>query len=106
MNSQSKHIELMDYARGVAILLVLLCHSVSSSFGYEFVPWDGWIRDFSAVPVSSLLAYPLSLGGVGVAVFFVISGFCIHLSFQQQGKQWGSGLLCGPSSFYILEFFW
>jgi peptidoglycan/LPS O-acetylase OafA/YrhL len=34
---------------------------------------------------------------MGVPVFFVVSGFCIHVSFQQQGQRWGS--------FFIRRFF-
>ena len=40
---------------------------------------------------------PLHMGWIGVAIFFVVSGFCIHSSFQQQGKEWGS--------FFIRRFF-
>lgn len=27
---------------------------------------------------------------MGVPIFFVVSGFCIHISFHQQGQHWGS----------------
>src|SRR4029079_6537576 len=32
---------------------------------------------------SFLLVLPATLGSAGVAVFFAVSGFCIHLSFQR-----------------------
>lgn len=89
MNGSKKHIELLDYARAVAIISVLLFHSLASTFGYEDLPWHGWVRSFS-VPASFLCLLPCSFGQVGVAIFFVVSGFCIHLSFQQQGKDWRS----------------
>lgn len=89
MNDSRKHIELLDYVRAVAIISVLLFHTFGSTFGYEDLPWHGWVRGFS-VPVSFLCLLPFSFGGVGVAIFFVVSGFCIHLSFQQQGKDWRS----------------
>lgn len=89
LNSSKRHIELLDYVRAVAIISVLLFHTFGSTFGYEDLPWHGWVRGFS-VPASFLLLLPFSFGGVGVAIFFVVSGFCIHLSFEQQGKDWRS----------------
>jgi peptidoglycan/LPS O-acetylase OafA/YrhL len=89
MNNSRKHIELLDYVRAVAIFSVLLFHTLGSTFGYEDLPWHGWVRSFS-VPVSFLWLLPFSFGQVGVAIFFVVSGFCIHLSFQQQEKDWRS----------------
>ena len=40
---------------------------------------------------------PLSYGWAGVAIFFVVSGFCIHLSFERQGREW--------KEFFIRRFF-
>jgi peptidoglycan/LPS O-acetylase OafA/YrhL len=91
-----KHIDLLDYGRGIAILAVLLFHCLGTTYGMWELPWDGWMRDFS-VPVSYLCFLPLSFGYAGVAIFFVVSGFCIHLSFQQQSQKW--------SSFFIRRFF-
>ncbi len=96
MNNSSKHIELLDYVRAIAIIAVLSFHTLGSTYGYEDLPWDGWLRDFS-VPTSFFFFLPLSFGGMGVALFFVVSGFCIHVSFQQQGREWGS--------FWIRRFF-
>lgn len=89
MNGSRKHIELLDYVRAVAIISVLFFHTLGSTFGNEELPWHGWVRGFSA-PASYLLLFPFSFGQVGVAIFFVVSGFCIHLSFQQQGQEWRS----------------
>jgi peptidoglycan/LPS O-acetylase OafA/YrhL len=30
---------------------------------------------------------------LGVPIFFVVSGFCIHVSFQQQSREWGGFFL-------------
>ncbi|HEV2456273.1 MAG TPA: acyltransferase family protein, partial [Verrucomicrobiae bacterium] len=87
MSNSRKHLALLDYVRAAAILSVLLFHTLGSTFGYDDLPWHGWIRGFH-VPVSFLCLLPFSFGQAGVAIFFVVSGFCIHLSFQQQGKDW------------------
>lgn len=84
-----KHLELLDQLRGIAILAVLLFHSLSTVYGYDVLPWNGWFRGFS-VPDSFWCFLPISIFNVGVPVFFVVSGFCIHASFQQQGQQWDS----------------
>jgi peptidoglycan/LPS O-acetylase OafA/YrhL len=80
---------MLDCARGVAIICVLLCHTLASVYGDECIPWNGLIRDLFGSPLSTLLLFPLSMGQAGVAIFFVISGFCIHLSYQQHGGGWG-----------------
>jgi peptidoglycan/LPS O-acetylase OafA/YrhL len=96
MKTSARHIDLLDYIRGVAILSILLFHTLGTTFGYDSLPWDGCIRDLSG-QTSFLFFLPLSIGQVGVAIFFVVSGFCIHLSFQQQGQKWGG--------FFIRRFF-
>jgi peptidoglycan/LPS O-acetylase OafA/YrhL len=96
MNQPANRIALLDYFRGIAILSVFLFHSVSVAFGYAMLPWNGWFRGFS-VPASFIPLVPLNIGWIGVPIFFVISGFCIHVSFQREGRDWGS--------FYIRRFF-
>ena len=81
----------------MAILCVLLSHALATVAGYDFVPWHGWYRDFSSSNLSQILLFPFSLGQAGVPIFFVISGFCIHLSFHQHGQKWGL--------FFIRRFF-
>ncbi len=86
MKNEVKHLDLLDYARGIAILSVLAYHALGAVYGKSELPWDGLVRDF---PLDSFLCFlPASFGQMGVAVFFVISGFCIHLSFQRQGQNW------------------
>ena len=72
------------------VLAVHFC-SVQNSL----VPWKGNFPDYSNW---SLWAYPLipfSWGQYGVALFFVISGYCIHLSFARN-----------PKAFEWKGFFW
>ena len=79
----SRHIDFLDVIRGVAIALVFAIHAVRYTFGYATLGWDGWWRDFGGTARSFYLFLPLTIGWSGVAVFFVVSGFCIHLSFQR-----------------------
>ncbi len=76
----TKHIQILDGFRGIAILGVFLYHCLGASFGYDHLAWGRWVSDFSA-PWTFLVLLPCTLGWAGVAVFFVVSGFCIHLSF-------------------------
>ena len=97
MKSGAKHIELLDHLRGVAILAVLIFHTLGMAFGYDALPWKGWLRDFSG---HATFLYFLPVGMIaqaGVAIFFVVSGFCIHLSFETQGREW--------RGFFVRRFF-
>jgi peptidoglycan/LPS O-acetylase OafA/YrhL len=74
------HIEFLDGIRGIAILAVFLFHCLGCSFGFYELPWGRWLCDFSTAK-SILPLIPFTFGWAGVAMFFVVSGFCIHLSF-------------------------
>ncbi len=84
--SINRHIDFLDPIRGVAILLVFAYHSLGVAFGRDQLRWGHWFRDFN-VSRSFLLLIPATFGWVGVAIFFVVSGFCIHLSFSRS-PQW------------------
>ncbi|HTB84401.1 MAG TPA: acyltransferase [Candidatus Sulfotelmatobacter sp.] len=96
MSEAKKHIATLDQVRGVAIIAVLLTHSLADAFGFENLEWNGVFRDFSRSD-SFLWFLPISIGALGVPIFFIVSGFCIHLSFNQQGGRWGG--------FFIRRFF-
>jgi peptidoglycan/LPS O-acetylase OafA/YrhL len=84
------HVPFLDALRGLAILAVFVYHALGSAYGWESVHgWRGLFRDFDR-PLSLLLLYPFTYGGVlGVAAFFVISGFCIHISaINSRQKGW------------------
>jgi peptidoglycan/LPS O-acetylase OafA/YrhL len=95
------HIDFLDQVRGAAIFIVFASHCVSTAYlptyGVADLKWNGWFRDFHA-PASFLVFVPLTLGWAGVAIFFVVSGFCIHLSHERsQKKSW--------KIFFIRRFF-
>lgn len=93
MNRNEEHINFLDYIRGVAILAVFLFHSVFVSFFWLFqrpneLVWSGLFRDFHAEK-SLLAVLPATMGWIGVAIFFAVSGFCIHLSHERSKlKSW------------------
>ena len=92
-----KHIEFLDHVRGVAILLVFIFHGLLPAFGHDQLGWGGWVRSFSA-PASFLAVLPATLGHIGVAIFFVVSGFCIHLSYERSSRN-------GYRDFFLRRFF-
>jgi peptidoglycan/LPS O-acetylase OafA/YrhL len=53
------------------------------SYGRGQLDWQGWGRDFHQVSGGFLYLLPLMFGQGGVAIFFVVSGFCIHLSHER-----------------------
>jgi peptidoglycan/LPS O-acetylase OafA/YrhL len=80
MNNSKKYFDFLDQIRGFAIVSVVFYHILGTVCSRSQFPWGtSWLRDFS-VPKSFLLLSPLSFGHIGVAIFFVVSGFCIHLS--------------------------
>ncbi len=97
MAVKTEHVQLIDYFRGIAILAVFLFHCLGVAFGHDQLAWGPWFSDFSTSR-SFLALVPVTLGWAGVAIFFVVSGFCIHLSF-----------LNGPANdwrvFFVRRFF-
>ena len=97
MRPSEQKIEFLDHIRGIAILMVFLYHSMADGFGYRELPWGHWLRNLH-VPMSFLAVFPLSMGWTGVAMFFAVSGFCIHLSFVRSRSQ-------SFKEFYLRRFF-
>lgn len=68
--AQNRSIPSLDGIRAICVLLVILAHSASA--------WSGHSVNY---------LYPLRDGGLGVAMFFVISGFLItHLLLRELNK--------------------
>lgn len=71
----------LDTLRGAAVAAVVIYHVVGPVTGWDLFQWDGPWRAFDiGVGPAGWLAYPLSLGWAGVALFFALSGYVIHLS--------------------------
>ncbi|MCX6967574.1 MAG: acyltransferase [Verrucomicrobia bacterium] len=93
-----EHILFLDHIRGIAIFLVVMYHLLVASHGMDLLlSWNGWIRDFSTIPISIFLL-PFTAGWLGVAIFFVVSGFCIHLSHEKAQQP-------GLKAFFVRRFF-
>jgi peptidoglycan/LPS O-acetylase OafA/YrhL len=91
------HVKTIDYVRGFAIFLVLFNHCLWSVHGTQaLVGWHGWIRCQLPTSWAEVILFPLQFANAGVAVFFVVSGFCIHVSFMGD-KDW--------MNFFIRRFF-
>lgn len=73
--------------RGVAIGLVFFYHCFGIAFGIWGPGWKDGFLDFN-FPQGTLGLFPCTYGWSGVAIFFAISGFCIHLSRQRLTGWW------------------
>ena len=97
MKPTEKHISFLDPIRGLALLSVFLYHSVAATFGTFELGWTGFLHDLN-VSRSFLAILPATLGWLGVAIFFVVSGFCIHLSHERSRQK-------GFQVFFLRRFF-
>ncbi len=71
----------VDFLRGIAALAVV-CHHANTYAGRR--PESGWLAGLYAI---------LEQGHLGVPLFFVISGFCIHLTWCRQHAATGGSAL-------------
>lgn len=83
--TKTGHLDRLDALRGFAIFAVFAYHFLGTVYGMDHLPWKGQWIDWSAAPDQLFLClFPLTFGWVGVSLFFVISGFCIHWSFLRR----------------------
>ncbi len=75
--------------------MVFVYHALFAAYQQDTLHWGEWFPQWTEnLPL--LPYYPATLGRYGVAVFFAVSGFCIHLSYVRQ-PGWGP--------FWIRRFF-
>jgi peptidoglycan/LPS O-acetylase OafA/YrhL len=101
------HVPILDDARGLAIILVYLRHAevfLPHQLDYAFDhPWQ-FVSDVFAgkIDLQTIITYialfPGHLGWAALPIFFVVSGFCIHLSYCQSAQP-------NLKKFYVRRFF-
>ena len=69
----------LDELRCLALFHVFGGHAVGRSYAQLSLPWHGWLRD-PFEPGAPAFLLPFRLGAISIALFFVISGFCVHNS--------------------------
>ena len=79
---QRLRFDFLDAIRGLAILMVFVYHALYAAFLVATLRWGDWMPKWSE-NMDILCLYPFTLGRYGVAVFFAVSGFCIHLSYEK-----------------------
>ncbi len=72
---RSHRLESIDALRGIAALGVVACHAISYNHYKQIQSW--WFEPLSRI---------LFMGELGVVLFFVVSGYCIHLKWTQGGE--------------------
>lgn len=80
--SQANHIPRIDVLRAIAILLVFSSHFAALVYGSPGYRWNGIWYQWMDSPSLITKVFRLTIfdGGLGVCLFFVISGLCIRLS--------------------------
>ncbi len=86
MVSINTRIDIIDYLKGFSIFTIVLYHLIQF---YEFYVWDDIIKTAS------------NLGGAGVHVFFVCSGFGLYLSYIKKPISFKDFILKRMSKIYI-----
>jgi len=106
--AKSARVPAIDMFRGLAVLLVVLYHISGNILFPE--GWglargaDGAAHIQSAGLLVRLLFLPFHMGRVGVNLFFVISGLCIHMRVARD-KATGVQRPFGAGTFFARRFF-
>lgn len=82
VQSPKNRISRIDHLRAAAILLVFSDHFYVAMYGFQTVRWEcGWLHwGDSPSPLVQLCRCTIFDGGLGVSLFFVVSGLCIRLA--------------------------
>jgi len=83
---KGNHLEWIDVLRGFAAMWVIIYHSRSELWvGFnEIHRTPGAYSVFDRL--TAWLSIPISFGGSAVMLFFVISGFCVHLPYAANSR--------------------
>ena len=105
--TEVKRLGILDDCRGFAIILVFFAHCAASLpanllSAFER-PWGfAWSAATGKVDLQTVIAFitffPMHLGWVALPIFFVVSGFCIHLTYSQSTRP-------DFRAFYVRRFF-
>jgi peptidoglycan/LPS O-acetylase OafA/YrhL len=77
--AHTPHIARLDVLRALAFLGVFAFH-MTGPYLFLKITWNGNWADFSQWPPVLYWLLPVGFGWLGVPLFFVLSGFCIHYS--------------------------
>ncbi len=97
--SQQFRLGSIDALRGVAAIAVALFHVWGHDGGYAF-PSIGVVTQSQHITFFTYLVSPLRWGYLGVSLFLVISGFCIHLPYARKKYQTGDYQFA-PREFFL-----
>src|ERR1700757_2693552 len=75
--------DFIDILRGLAISFVIILHSLGPAH-IDPIEWGGGLVPNFGPSLTSLLLIPATLGWCGVAIFFAVSGYCIHNSYSRE----------------------
>jgi peptidoglycan/LPS O-acetylase OafA/YrhL len=80
--NQDRHLRFLDTFRGVAILAVVVVHYFGPLTDHAKAAAQAYHHTLAAALIK-MMSILCNAGGYGVAIFFIVSGFCIHLSYRR-----------------------
>jgi peptidoglycan/LPS O-acetylase OafA/YrhL len=94
-DTDAMRLGLLDDCRGLGVMFVFLAHCASSfpltyALAFEH-PWEFLWSIFSGkvdtmTTAAFFIFYPVHMFWVALPIFFVVSGFCIHLTYTPQDR--------------------